>query len=199
MAALKQVFCLFRKRKSELFKKSLRTCLVDQTIESGYDFGLELDATNEAVHISNRKVKFLPRNVGEKFPNLVKFEARKCGLTVLRDHYFKSMGNLQYMALNDNKIKTIDSKVFTDLIKLEYLVLNTNLIETLDEKLFIKMVNLKKILLNNNKVKFLSPTTFSIPKGKLWYVDLKGNVCSDKIYGSKSFGQLEGDIRAKCK
>lgn len=178
----------------------IHTCVANKAVDrEGYMLGLELNTSVEAFEIKdNKEVKFLPRFIGEKFPKLKVLLVKSCGLTVLRNHVFKDMDNLQRLSLYDNKITTIESNAFKDLINVDWLNLYKNKIESLDEKLFATMVNLQTIYLNTNKIKFLSPTTFKIPGGRLVLVELESNVCINGYYYRDNFGQLEANIRAKC-
>lgn len=145
-------------------------------------------------------MKYLPKEVGEKFPNLKSFSSEKCGLTIVRNFYFKNMQKLDFLQLRRNEIVTIEAGSFDDLIKMDSLFLDNNLIETLDAKLFAKLVTVRKISLTSNKIKFLSPTTFKIPGGELTTVFLGENVCIDKYYyENHNLNELESDLRAKCK
>lgn len=178
----------------------LKTCVVNQNINNEDDvIGSAFDTTIEQFHISrNKEVRFLPREIGERFPNLENFFVRDCGLEVLRNHYFQNMRNLRLLSLQNNKISSIESFAFQGLTKVEHLFFDNNLIETLDGKLFASMVNMEFLNLNNNKIKLLSHTTFKIPGGRLTDIYLRWNVCIDKEYGSDNLDWVEGDIRANC-
>lgn len=158
--------------------------------------------TIEEFDISDNKyVKYLPKYIGEKFPNLKEFFAISCGLTLIRDFYFKDMKNLQFLTMTFNKISLIESKAFRDLISLERLWINDNLIETFHNKLFVKMVKLQELSVDNNNIKVLGATTFQIPGGTLELINLESNDCIDGYYGPhgpKTVGDLENDIWANC-
>lgn len=175
-------------------------CLVKQPIGTeDYDLGIELKSSVKRFDISgNRDVKFLPRLISEKFPNLTEFRALSCALTVLRSHYFQDMNNLRYLGLSENKIASIEPEAFKDLVNVRKLYLNDNRIETLDEKLFVAMVNLRNLYLLDNKIRFVSPATFDIPNGQLYAVDLRSNICIDEDYFVSRFEQMTSDIRANC-
>lgn len=180
--------------------RHLSTCVINQTISSdAYVLGSQLDPAVEQFFISkNEEVKFLPRHIGDKFPNVKTFRVYKSGITVLREFYFKNMRKLQYLYLDDNQIATIEPSAFRDLISLKKLELARNMIQSLDEQLFVTMVNLDRLNLDNNKIKFLRPTTFNIPGGKLRSVDLESNVCIDGYYNSDSWKRLETTQRMNC-
>lgn len=192
-AALQKVFCRFNPT----------ICTINQPIDTeGHALGSPVNATVLQFQVNESKdVKFLPKYVGDKFPNLEFYLAWKCGLTILRDHYFNHMKNLQILTLSHNQISTIESEAFRDLVKVQDLKLGYNLIESLDDKLFTSMVNLEALSLNNNKIKILSPSTFKIPHGKLMTLELLSNVCIDKWYGQKRLRRmehLESDLMASC-
>lgn len=176
-----------------------------QTIDSeSYVLGSPADASVERFHCDhNDDMKFLPRLIGEKFPNLYQIWILRCGLTVLRNHYFEKMENLDSMYLDSNQIASIESEAFRDLTSLTTLDLHNNVIETLPEKLFKTMTSLENILLNSNRINKLSPTIFTIPGGQLKKVQLGWNVCIHENYysddyESNSFKQLKSDLRTKC-
>lgn len=197
---LKTIHCKFKTTQSTLMGQ-LKTCAVNENIDKE-DYVLESTLNNSVklfVISDNRNVKFLPRNIGKKFPNLLIFATRRCGLTVVRDHYFENMQNLEIMDLKRNKITSIASDAFKDLCSVQILNLEHNRIENLDENLFLTMVKLEFLELSSNKIKSLSPTTFKIPAGKLEKVRLKSNVCIDKWYGvTYHLNQLEADIKTNC-
>lgn len=152
---------------------------------------------------NNGKVKYLPKNFGEKFPNLKDFWTKSCGLVIIRNFYFLNMRNLEYLVLSFNKIASIDSKAFKDLVNVKRLWLRSNLLQTLDRNLLDPMVKLELIDIVGNKISQLCSDTFFIPGGKLELVDLRTNVCIDKIWGSKAWGhdnmkQLQNDLAASC-
>lgn len=197
------MFCSFRLHGNSYHQ--MKTCSVDNVIDN-QDIVLGSPKNNsiERFEVSeNIETKFLPKDVGEKFQNLIEFWARQCGLKIIFDFYFKNMGKLVNLNLRYNQITTIKPKAFDDLVSLRELWLNDNMIETLDENLFAKMTSLEKIGLFNNKIKFLNPETFKIPGNRrLWSVYLEGNVCISKDYNDymaeANLNQLESDLKTLC-
>lgn len=100
------------------------------------------------------------------------------------------------MDLYQNRIVSIESGAFKDLVNLERLNLAYNMIETLERDTFVTMVNLLWIDLKHNKITFLSPIIFRIPGGKIEHVNLEANFCIDKSYDLIFL--LESDIRVYC-
>lgn len=200
LAAAREVFCTFEVKDTKCCGYA-NTCSVNENIDSeNYILGSEFNNTVEQFYMSyNSRVKSVPRQIGAKFPNLKEFRFYKCGLTIVRNYYFKDMRNLQRISLGGKQITTFESDAFKDLIKLEGLFLHENMIETLDDNLFATMVNLKEIYLHHNKIKFLSPKTFKISSNlKLVEIDLRWNKCIDGRYLSEHLNQLERDLRANC-
>lgn len=198
-AALRQIFCTFKVLVSNCCGR-LNTCSLDHPIDTeDYVLGSELDTTVEQFDVRNKEdIKFLPGKIGEKFPNLKEFQVVNCGLTALRNHYFKDMRNLKILYLNDNKITTIEADAFQDLISVSWLNLSDNMIETLDEKTFATMVSLEDLWLSRNKIKVMSSKTLQIPGGKLNEVYFWSNVCIDSRYYSSQFNKLDSDITVNC-
>lgn len=198
-AAPKNLYCKFS------VVDNYRTCSINETIDSDdYVIGSPFNATIEIFSVSdNKAAKHLPRNISEKFPFLKNIRAQNCDLTVVLKFNFKNMRNLRFLRLSSNKIRTIESGSFTDLINVERLWLRNNQLETIDEKLLVSMKKLELVDLVYNKIKFLSPETFKIPGGQLELIDLQVNVCINEIYGSDKYGrenleQVEADLRKNC-
>lgn len=199
LAAMRKVFCTF-KMMDAFFSGQRTTCTFSHTMHTEYlVLGSELNTTVERFEISgNKKVKFLPRLIGEKFPNLKEFRLDRCGLTVVRKYYFKGMRSVRFMNLHDNEINIIEPESFNDLVSVGWLYLPENKIETLDENLFVAMVKLEWLNLDKNKIKFLSSATFRIPGGILKMVMMTENDCINQFYGSTFWNQMERDIIANC-
>lgn len=188
-----EVICIFE------MELNLRTCVVDQII-NGDDFIIAspFNATIEHFFIDDdRDVNYMPRQIIEKFPNLKQITMTRTELSVVQNYFFKSMRKLQFLALSLNKITTLESNAFEDLTSVEKLWLHGNLIETLDEKIFLPMASLQVLWLNNNIIAFLSPSTFKIPGGNLWFVNLQDNACYLEEY-RLNIQQLEADINTNC-
>lgn len=66
----------------------------------------------------NKKIKFLPIKVAETFPNLLVYDARICSLTITKAN-FEGIDKLNLLYLHENRISTINSETFEDLIALE--------------------------------------------------------------------------------
>lgn len=69
----------------------------------------------------NRKVQFLPLNVGKTYPNLIGYMPEACSLTSISRVHFQNMTNLRALWLNENQIEQINGDTFSDLPKLEWI------------------------------------------------------------------------------
>lgn len=129
------------------------------------------------------KLKFLPTNLNEIFPNLERIQVENSKLEKIKRENFNGL-NLQVLKLSKNSIKfiesdafenqkslkkihldrneisQIDDKVFTFTPQLEILQLENNNLKTLSENLFQNLPELKKISLADNKIEKLTAETF---------------------------------------
>ena len=64
------------------------------------------------------------------------------------------------MRFEDNNIKSIGNREFSQYRRLDYLDLSNNQIETIHENAFFGLKNLKQLLLYENKITNLAPRTF---------------------------------------
>lgn len=60
----------------------------------------------------NQKLEHLPKNFGEKFPNLIALSARFCSIKQIRKENFKGLNRLRGLWINSNQIEKIDDNTF---------------------------------------------------------------------------------------
>lgn len=197
-----EVSCTF-KRMGFWKHGNFNTCVVNQNISNeAYILSapeIQPNMSVEQFHIPrNKEVKFLPIAIGIYFPKLNVLWVRHCALSVVRNFTFNKMFMLQYLILSYNEIVSVEKDAFQDLVSLKWLNLEGNMIGTLDGNLFFKMLKLSWIYLNNNRIEFLKPATFQVPGGELMNVNLRENLCIDRIYLSENLNQLESDLRTNC-
>lgn len=77
---------------------------------------------------TNRKISFLPLEVGKSFPDLLCYAASNCNVKSISKKHFEKLGKLKELLLYNNRITTIASDTFADLVSLEYLKLSKNFI-----------------------------------------------------------------------
>lgn len=95
------------------------SCLMNKTtvIDSiGFTISTPRNETIGALEMNNNsKIRFLPEEVGEQFPNLLAYYAFSCSLTEVSKINFQSLFNLKVLVLNSNKIENIAVNTFEDL------------------------------------------------------------------------------------
>lgn len=61
---------------------------------------------------TNKKLEFLPTNLGEKFPNLIVLSAQNSAIKKITKKSFKGLGRLRKLYLHDNQIEAVDDDAF---------------------------------------------------------------------------------------
>lgn len=198
--AFKKVSCSFQIHDSWYHRKGISNCVIEGAIQDE-NYALESDFGTKLLGFriyDNKDLKYLPRLIGEKFPNLETFTVWNCSLQIVRDFYFKDLRKVVFLSLYSNQIETIDTGSFDDLIKVKSMNLQYNRIRTLDVKLFATMENLRILDLSNNQIQVLKPSTFKIPNGQLNHVNLYLNVCISKNYLPSDVNRLDTDLEKNC-
>ncbi|XP_037050271.1 toll-like receptor Tollo [Bradysia coprophila] len=177
-------------------------------ISSGRNLSVEAVVFNENYSKERMKaINFLPVKVDDIFPNLIFYGVYRCAVQIVTRQNFKNLQKLLALDLVVNNIKTLDEDSFDDLTNLKSVNLFRNKIEILPDKIFQNLHELRSVALGGNpivalndehfknnkkleyfsirqsRIKFLSPTMFDEIR-TLRRVDLSGNVCIDKEYGT---------------
>lgn len=107
------------------YKDELKTCFLNGIttidsrgffISSANDHGMQ-----QLSMVDNKKVFFLPDNIDEKLPNLLKIDAHSCSIKSISNGVFDNLAKLKELFLHYNQISEIESETFKDLISLEKL------------------------------------------------------------------------------
>lgn len=72
---------------------------------------------------NNKKIRFLPENPADKFPNLKLYRPYSCSIEEISKVNFKDLRKLRKLYLDNNAIRKVASDTFEDLTSLEYLSL----------------------------------------------------------------------------
>jgi Leucine-rich repeat (LRR) protein len=72
---------------------------------------------------NNKKIFFLPIQVGENFLNLIAYLAHDCSVKEISQRNFKGLNKLKKLSLGGNQIENIPNDTFNDLVVLEFLSL----------------------------------------------------------------------------
>ena len=82
-------------------------------------------------------------------------------LESIPDEAFAGLGQLTYLNLDQNHLKTVTHRMFSDLSKLEELNLNNNQIVTIHDNAFDDLGQLRYLYIGNNRLKAVNHTMFS--------------------------------------
>lgn len=197
----KQLSCSREKGGSKFGSRSPRRCTIEnQAItDPWYNILDTPDSFIEAFYIDNDKsVKFIPENIGEKFPNVFTFHVVRTGLTSIGAKDFKNLQILKEIELNDNEIERVNRHTFKYLLQLEHINLASNKIRHLSADVFSDQSQLKQLLLQQNEIEFIDEKIFanlielrqlSLSENKLFAISknqFKNNRVLEKIWLDKN-------------
>lgn len=152
----------------------------------------------------NPSIFYIPKSIGEFFPNLKFLRITKSALryTEFRDYKnlkhlhtldlswnkierisqcaFHYLETLVKINLSGNRIKSLHEKIFVNLPLLEDFLANSNNITHLDEEIFQNNLQLRAIEMRDNKLEVIEVNFQKMTAIKL--VDFRGNDCIDIIY-----------------
>lgn len=104
---------------------SVTSCLMNiSTVIDSEGFTITTPVTMSVEGLSsfgNRKIKFLPENLAEKFPKLLIMWAQSCSIEKITKKNFQNLNKLLGLAIGDNRIEKIASDTFGDLLSLTHL------------------------------------------------------------------------------
>ncbi|KAL7026929.1 hypothetical protein ACKWTF_005238 [Chironomus riparius] len=139
----------------------ITTCVVDEDVEidePGYKFTIDTSAIDPSqirtLSISNNpKIKFLPENIGQLFPNLENVMITNTSIEDVPDETFNDMDKVKYVDLSRNKIERLNPNSFTGLSSINKINLSDNGFEELDHVPFTKIPSISAIDITGNKLK----------------------------------------------
>jgi hypothetical protein len=98
VASLEEVKCEITSVKWKYIDKTLMSCRIMNQLINGPDFTVadfESQETVEGFSINNNfQVKFIPKNLAQKLPNLIAFEIYNCSVESVEDHHFQGLSEL---------------------------------------------------------------------------------------------------------
>lgn len=107
---------------------SPRTCFMNHVTAIGspmFRISSPKDDRVEGLYFwKNKKIRFLPEKVAERFPHLLMYAAWECSLTEISKSNFRSLARLTFLGLSQNQIEKIAGNTFEDLASLEHLFLS---------------------------------------------------------------------------
>lgn len=106
------------------------TCYMKTVAINSIGLSISL-ARNESVGAiefsGNKKLRFLPENSANNFPNLEIYQASGCAIERIHRNNFRNLSKLRVLWLTSNPLEKISSDTFKDLVSLESLVLSKKL------------------------------------------------------------------------
>lgn len=101
---------------------TVKTCLMRETTvinEADVTIATNDESIGGLSLYSNRKIKFLPVQVGEKLPNLLGYSAYSCSIKTISKENFAGLNKLKVLYLNGNQIEKVNRNTFEGLVSLE--------------------------------------------------------------------------------
>jgi hypothetical protein len=105
-------------------------------------------------------ITYLPLGYLKTFPNLKHLNMGRTNVKYLKPEAFKDATGLIAFESYNNRIQTLESRVFEGAPNLLEINLSTNLIEVIDRDAFSRLSNLKVLSLDNNLLLSFEPLTF---------------------------------------
>jgi hypothetical protein len=132
----------------------LKTCRVDQNTvvdSETYFFTAEPDVEMTEVWTDgNMNIQYLPKNIFEKFPNLISLSAASCSLKLVNKDNLQYLSSIEEIDFSNNLLESIEIGTFDDLMILQFLVLARNKIKTLNGDVFKQLKKLSSLYLSGN-------------------------------------------------
>ena len=106
----------------------------------------------EVLSIYCTQIEYFPRGLSTIFPRLTNVLVDGCGLKEISRKDFEGLGNLEYLDLTTNELKSLPNDLFVETPKLQWIYLGNNKIERLGSKIFdpLDQKNLKAFNLSGN-------------------------------------------------
>jgi Leucine-rich repeat (LRR) protein len=150
---LQQVECeTFQSRKEG--DEIVEVCRIDQSTSiSSFNvtFASEVDKSVVEIYAkNNQRIRYLPKNIYEKFPKLKTLNFERCSLKAVTKENLKQLTNLKRIDFSFNEIRTIVVGTFTDLVNLEQLILSYNKISRMNGDVFKPLVKLRLLNFDGN-------------------------------------------------
>ena len=106
----------------------------------------------EGLLIRHSPIIHFPRGLSKFFPKLTHVKIENCGLTEISRTDFEGLGNLKYLSLSYNKLRSLPNDLFVETPKLLWIYFDRNQIESLSSKIFdpLDIRKIKDFFLSEN-------------------------------------------------
>lgn len=180
------------------------------------------DKDVEAVYILGQRTRFLPYNISTPFNGLRALRVEGSGLMFLNrtmkyegqleylhlennmlrtvpSWALRGLSSLKWLSLRNNHIKYLESTMFRDMKALRRFSASSNLIEVIPSGLFFYTPELEEVYFYNNKIRMVGGRLVS-SLGKLKVAVFMGNPCTQiSVYdGVNVVSRLSTEFTTKC-
>lgn len=143
--------------------------------------------------------KFIPLNLGEKFPKLKELVIDSAGLVKISQKSLNvHLKNLELLNLASNILVKIPTDSFEFLVNLETLDLSHNYIQSFSSITVKNLSKLKFLYLSGNALKSISVDFFDVLPKTIETVYLGGNDCIDMQFPHHDKTEISNKIKEKC-
>lgn len=126
----------------------------------------------------NSNLEIIEHDAFSNMKRLVTLDLSNNRIESLDRRIFSALNNLQVLCLHKNRIKRIDGNLFSHLKKLTAINLSDNKLEILDAKSFVGLENLRTLCFSNNKLShFDVGILVNLPR--IEWINLSGNDISN--------------------
>jgi hypothetical protein len=150
----------------------LQGCIKGLSFENKTHEKIEFEVTDQQKRhtkwvkfINFPAANFIVIEILKRFPNLNGLRFWNSSIPILKNIFFVEMKMIQYLGLEQNKIKVLEAHVFDELVELKWINLVDNEIEEILHPIFAKNKKLEFVNLSLNKIRTLHPNLFDdLPK-----------------------------------
>jgi Leucine rich repeat len=132
----------------------VKVCRIDQSTSINsfnVTFASEFDENVVEIFAKNNdKIRYLPKNIYEMFPNLKTVNFEECSLKAVTIENLQKLLFMKRINFKNNEIRTINVGTFNDLVNLEQLILTNNKISRMNGDVFKPLVKLRLLDFDGN-------------------------------------------------
>jgi Leucine rich repeat len=132
----------------------IEICRIDQSTSiNSFNVTFASEFNENVVEIfakKNDRIRYLPKNIYEKFPKLKTLNFEECSLKAVTIENLQKLIHLKRIDFSINEIRTVIVGTFSDLINLEQLILSQNKIAKMNGDAFKPLVKLRLLDFDGN-------------------------------------------------
>jgi Leucine rich repeat len=131
-----------------------KVCRIDESTSiNSFNVTFASEFNENVVEIfskKNKRIRYLPKNIYERFPNLKTLNFEECSLKAVTIENLQKLTYLKRIDFSINEIRTVNVGTFNDLINLEQLILSQNKIARMNGDVFRPLVKLRLLDFDGN-------------------------------------------------